>query len=115
MECIGFVNIIQKKKMFKQFFFILLLTYMEYFIFWFFLEHWYRITWDNIKFWLKYPPFICLFFFLIDKGYVGTMIYITFFYPYLLMAYCVKNVNRDVYGINRILVSASLRYYSNKK
>lgn len=91
--------------MITKYFFVLLLTYLEYFIFYFFLEHKYKITWDNIKFWLKYPPFICLFFFLIDDWIIATMIYITFFYPYLLIIYCIKNVNKEVFGINRILIN----------
>jgi hypothetical protein len=52
---------------------------------------------------------------MIDDWLVATMIYVTFCYPYMLMAYCVKNINRDFYGINRILVSEALRYYFNKK
>jgi hypothetical protein len=101
--------------MIKQYILILLLTYIEYFILWFFLEYKHRIIWDNIKFWLKYPPFICLFFYLIDDFFIGTMIYITFSFPYLLIVYCIRNINRDFFDSNRILVSASLRYYSNKK
>lgn len=78
---------------------------MEYFILFFFLEYRNRITWESIKFWLKYPPFICLFFLMIDSWIVATMIYITFFYPYLLMLYCIKNVNRDIFKSNRIIVN----------
>lgn len=38
------------------------------------------------------------------------MIYITFFYPYLLMAYCVKNVNNNYFFNNKILSNvATLR------
>jgi hypothetical protein len=91
--------------MIKQFFLVLTLTYMEYFIFWLCLEYKDETTWDNIKFWLKYPPFICLFFFLVDSWIVATMIYITFSYPYLLMIYCIKNVNREAFGYNKILIN----------
>lgn len=33
------------------------------------------------------------------------MIYITFFYPYLLILYCIKNVNKNVFGNNKILIN----------
>lgn len=95
--------------MITQFFFVLLLTYLEYFIFYFCLEHRNKITWDNIKFWLKYPPFICFFFLLIDDWIIATMIYVTFFFPYLLMMYCIKNVNKESFGINRILINIKIR------
>jgi hypothetical protein len=94
---------------------VLLLTYLEYFLFWFFLEYKNKITWDNIKFWLKYPPFISLFFILIDDWIVATMIYITFFYPYLLIGYCIKNVNKEIFGINRILINTYSRVHAHKK
>ena len=42
---------------------------------------------------------------MIDSWIVATMIYITFFYPYLLMLYCIKNVNRDIFKSNRIIVN----------
>jgi hypothetical protein len=93
---------------------VLLLTYLEYFIFWFFLEYRNRITWDNIKFWLKYTPFVCLFFFLIDDWIIATMIYTTFSYPYLLMGYCIKNVNKNAFGINKILINTYSRIYSSE-
>jgi hypothetical protein len=32
------------------------------------------------------------------------MIYVTFFFPYLLIIYCIKEVNRVKFGINRIIV-----------
>jgi hypothetical protein len=91
--------------MIKQYLFVLILTYIEYFIFLFFLENINKITWENIKFWLKYPPFICLFFLMVDSWIVATMIYITFFYPYLLILYCIKNVNKNAFGNNRILIN----------
>lgn len=97
----------------KQYFFLLLFTYIEYFTFWFFLENKKMMIWDNIKFWLKYPPFVSLFFFLIDKWLIGAMIYITFFFPYLLLLYCMKNINRDVFKENKILVNTNL--YSEYK
>lgn len=93
--------------MIKQYLLLLLFTYVEYFTFWSFLEKKKYIIWDNIKFWLKYPPFISLFFFFIDKLMVGQMIYITFFFPYLLLLYCVKNINRDVFKQNKILINTS--------
>lgn len=101
-----------------KFFYVLILTYLEYFIFFICLEHKHKITWDNIKFWLKYPPFICLFFLLIDDWIVATMIYITFFYPYLLIIYCIKNVNKEVFGINKVLINVSTQFrviYAQKK
>lgn len=91
--------------MIKQYLLVLFLTYIEYFFFWFVLEYKRRITWDNIKFWLKYPPFICLFFFMVDNWLFATMIYITFSYPYLLMLYCIKNVNHFVFRNNKILIN----------
>lgn len=91
--------------MIKQYILVLFLTYLEYFIFFLFLEYRNRITWESIKFWLKYPPFICLFFLIVDNWIVATMIYITFFYPYLLMAYCIKNVNKNVFKNNKIIVN----------
>ena len=36
--------------MIKKYILVLLLTYLEYFFFWFLLEHKRNITWDNIKF-----------------------------------------------------------------
>jgi hypothetical protein len=101
--------------MIKKYIIVLLLTYLEYFILWFFLEYRNKITWDNIKFWLKYTPFICLFFFLIDDWIVATMIYTTFSYPYLLMGYCIKNVNKEVFGINKILINTYSRIYTHKE
>lgn len=92
--------------MIKQYFLVLILTYMEYFILWFLFEHRNKISWDGIKFWLKYPPFISLFFFLIDSWIVATMIYITFFFPYVLIAYCMKTVNKEVFGLNKIIIKA---------
>jgi hypothetical protein len=91
--------------MIKQYFLVLLLTYVEYFICWFFLEYDYNKTWDNIKFWLKYTPLVCLFFFLIDSWIVATMIYTTFSFPYMLMLYCVKNVNKEKFGINKVIAN----------
>ncbi len=43
------------------------------------------------------------------------MIYITFFYPYLLMGYCIKNVNKEVFGINRLLIYTYSRNYAKIK
>lgn len=100
--------------MIKQYFLILILTYIEYFTCWLFLEHKNKITWDNIKYWLKYPPFICLFFFLIDNWIIAAMIYTTFSYPYLLMLYCIKNVNYEVFGINKIIVKRPAGHYTHK-
>ena len=94
--------------MIKKYILVLLLTYLEYFFFWFLLEHKRNITWDNIKFWFKYPPFICFFFLLIDDWIVATMIYITFFYPYLLMAYCIKNVNKNYFFNNKVLSNVAI-------
>jgi len=91
--------------MIKQYFIILLLTYIEYFTFWYFLEYKKEMTWNNIKFWLKYPPFICLFFFSIDSWWIATMIYITFFFPYILIMYCVKNVNKVKFNNDKILIN----------
>ena len=91
--------------MIRDYLLVLILTYIEYFILWIILEHKYKITWDNIKFWLKYPPFICLFFYLIDSWFFATLIYTTFSYPYVLIAYCMKNVNREKFFINRVLVN----------
>jgi len=91
--------------MIKEYFLVLLLTYIEYFVCWLLLEYDYNITWDNIKFWLKYTPFVCLFFFLIDSWIVATMIYTTFTFPYMLMLYCVKNVNKEKFGINKIIAN----------
>lgn len=99
--------------MIKQYLLVLLLTYIEYFTFLFFLEHRNRITWEGIKFWLKYPPFICLFFFLIDNWLVATMIYITFSYPYLLMAYCMKKINKEFFDSNRVVIKAYFRFSNN--
>jgi len=94
---------------------VLILTYLEYFILWFFLENKNKITWDNIKFWLKYTPIVCLFFFLIDDWIIATMIYTTFFYPYLLMGYCIKNVNKEAFGINKILINTYSRICIHEK
>lgn len=91
--------------MIKEYFFILLFSYIEYFVFLFFLEYKENFTWDNIKFWLKYTPLICLFFYIIDHWYIATIIYITFFFPYLLILYCIKKVNKNKYGINKIIIS----------
>jgi len=94
---------------------VLFLTYLEYFFLWFLLEYTSKITWDNIKFWLKYTPFICLFFFLIDDWIVATMIYTTFSYPYLLICYCIKNVNKEIFGTNKLLINNTyLRTYAKK-
>lgn len=101
--------------MIKQYFLVLILTYIEYFVCWYFLEYDYNITWENIKFWLKYPPFICLFFFLIDSWIFATMIYTTFCFPYMLMLYCVKNVNRDLFGINRVIINNTHLHTPEKK
>jgi hypothetical protein len=98
--------------MITKFLFVLILTYLEYFTFFFCLEYKNKITWDNIKFWLKYPPFICLFFLLVDSWIIATMTYITFFYPYLLIMYCIKSVNKEVFGINRILVNINYTHLS---
>jgi len=35
------------------------------------------------------------------------MIYTTFSFPYMLILYCVRNVNRDKIGINRIIINNS--------
>lgn len=92
--------------MINDFFFILFFTYIEYFILLFLVfEKKTNITWRNIKFLIKWVPFICFFFFLIDSWYVATMIYITFFYPYWLILYCVKNVNYEKYCIDRIIIN----------
>lgn len=97
--------------MIKQYILLLFMTYIEYFTLWFFFEYKHRITWDGIKFWLKYPPFICFFFFfLIDDWLVATMIYVTFCYPYVLIAYCIKKVNCEIFGINQILINAHWRF-----
>lgn len=92
--------------MIKQYLLALLLTYIEYFILLFFLEYTHRITWDCIKFWLKYPPFICLFFFIIDQWVIVTVIYTTFFFPYMLMLYCIKNVNKKAFGNNKLIINS---------
>jgi hypothetical protein len=91
--------------MIKQYILVLFLTYLEYFFFFYLLEYSNRITWESIKFWLKYPPFICFFFLIVDSWIIATMIYITFFYPYLLMAYCIKNVNKNVFKNNKIIIN----------
>ena len=36
------------------------------------------------------------------------MIYVTFFFPYLLIIYCIKEVNRVKFGINKIIVFVPL-------
>ena len=46
------------------------------------------------------------------------MIYITFFYPYLLIIYCIKNVNKEVFGNNKVLINVSTQFrviYAQKK
>ena len=94
--------------MIREYIFVVLLSYIEYFFFFFILEYKKEITWDKLKFWLKYTPLICLFFFLIDSWYIATMIYVTFFFPYLLIIYCIKEVNRVKFGINKIIVFVPL-------
>jgi len=99
--------------MIKQYFLVLILTYIEYFVFFLLLEYRNRITWEIIKFWLKYPPFICLFFLLIDNWLVATMIYITFTFPFLLLLYCMKYINKKFFNNNKIIINNSFMHDIN--